>query len=334
LAQAICAVASSLRSLLVLLAMAATSAPKEEHHAGMEARLPITEKGEKKAPGKKLWKGFVQGSLGAAVGGSCAHPLDLIKVRLQLQTGEKIGMGAMGMQILKNEGAFGLLKGVDASAARQLVYSGTRFGCYDVIKKLAGEEERPLSTIVRCACAALSGAIGAFVGNPGDLAMVRMQADGKLPVEERRGYKNFFDAVGKIARTEGVLSMWSTGVLPNMNRAAIITVGQLAAYDECKHALFRFGMKDGLPTHFSASFMAAFIASAMSNPVDVAKTRLMNQKAGEGSSGMLGTISGMVKNEGPLSLYKGFGATFARQCPYVVITWVTVEQLKKLMKDW
>eukprot|EP00971_Amphidinium_carterae_P034022 669942-Amphidinium_carterae.1 len=48
--------------------------------------------------------------------------------------------------------------------------------------------------------------------------------------------------------TEGVLSMWSTGVLPNMNRAAIITVGQLAAYDECKHALFRFGMKDAIPT--------------------------------------------------------------------------------------
>jgi len=301
---------------------------------GMEARLPRTEVGQKKAPGKKLWKGFVQGSVGAAIGGSCAHPLDLIKVRLQLQTGEKLGMAAMGTQILKTEGVLGLFKGVDASAARQLVYSGTRFGCYDVLKKMAGEEEKPLSTIVRSALAAASGAIGAFVGNPGDLAMVRMQADGKLPEAERRGYKNFFDAVGKIARSEGVLSMWSTGVLPNMNRAAIITVGQLAAYDECKHALQRFGMKDGLPTHFSASFMAAFIASAMSNPVDVAKTRLMNQKVGEPKRGMVGTITNMVKSEGPLSLYKGFGATFARQCPYVVITWVSVEQLKKLMKDW
>ena len=31
--------------------------------------------------------------------------------------------------------------------------------------------------------------------------------------------------------------------------------------------------------------------------------------------------------EGPLALYKGFAATFARQCPYVVITWLTVERL-------
>ena len=68
--------------------------------------------------------------------------------------------------------------------------------------------------------------------------------------------------VGKIARSEGILSMWRTGVVPNMNRvpwrhdflkraywlptlpcttvgsrrrkATIITVGQLAAYDTCK----------------------------------------------------------------------------------------------------
>ena len=26
------------------------------------------------------WQGFVQGSVGAAIGGACAHPLDLIKV--------------------------------------------------------------------------------------------------------------------------------------------------------------------------------------------------------------------------------------------------------------
>lgn len=38
-------------------------------------------------------QGFVQGSVGAAIGGACAHPLDLIKVRLQLQAeGAKLNM--------------------------------------------------------------------------------------------------------------------------------------------------------------------------------------------------------------------------------------------------
>lgn len=284
-----------------------------------------------------MWKGFVQGSLGAAVGGSCAHPLDLIKVRMQLQTGaEKLNMFQMGMRILGSEGPLGLLKGVDASACRQIVYSGVRFGMYDVLKKAAGEDKAPLGVFSKAACAAGAGAIGAFVGNPGDLAMVRMQADGKLPVEQRRGYRNFFHAVGTIARTEGVFSMWQTGVVPNMNRAAIVTVGHLAAYDQIKQMLVsHVGLKDNIATHFTASLKAAFVAAAMSNPVDVAKTRLMNQKAGETLyTGTVNCMLTMARTEGPLSLYKGFAATFARQCPYTIVTWLTVEQLKVLMKDW
>merc|ERR1719169_419655 len=133
----------------------------------------------------------------------------------------------MGASVFKTQGIPGLFKGVDASAARQIVYSGGRFGMYDLLKKAAGEETAPLSMFTKVVCAAGAGAIGAFAGNPGDLAMVRMQADGKLPEAERRGYKNIFDAVGKIAKQEGALSMWQTGVVPNMNRACIITVGQL-----------------------------------------------------------------------------------------------------------
>merc|ERR550532_2138596 len=157
----------------------------------------------------------------------------------------------MGLRIGRTEGPLGLFRGVDASAARQLVYSGTRFGMYDVLKRAAGEEKgKQLSIVSKVVCAASAGAIGAFAGNPGDLAMVRMQADGKLPPAERRGYRNIFDAVRKIARTEGVLSMWRTGVVPNMNRATIITVGQLAAYDQCKQLLVEAGAPDGIPTHF------------------------------------------------------------------------------------
>lgn len=310
----------------------------QEKHLGMEARLPRTPAGESK--NAQIWKGFVQGSVGAAIGGSCAHPLDLIKVRMQLQTEvPKLSMLQMGPHIVKNEGVLGLFKGVDASAARQLVYSGVRFGMYDMLKGFCGESQRPLSTAEKVICAAVAGATGAFAGNPGDLAMVRMQADGKLPEAERRGYKNIFDAVGKIARSEGVLSMWRTGVVPNMNRATIITVGQLAAYDTCKEVFVdKFKMKEGVGLHLSSSFGAAFIASVMSNPVDVAKTRLMNQKAEEGKPllyrSTVQTMSTIAQQEGPLALYKGFPATFARQCPYVVITWVTVEQLKKIMKDW
>ena len=40
----------------------------------------------------------------------------------------------------------------------------------------------------------------------------------------------------------------------------------------------------------------------------------------------------MVTNEGPLALYKGFVPTFTRQAPYVIVTFLTLEQCKKAWK--
>lgn len=43
-----------------------------------------------------------------------------------------------------------------------------------------------------------------------------------------------------------------------------MTAGQLASYDEFKKLLLKTGMmKDNLATHFTASFMAGFVATTM-----------------------------------------------------------------------
>lgn len=41
----------------------------------------------------------------------------------------------------------------------------------------------------------VSGAVGSFVGNPAEVALIRMTADGRLPPEKRRNYKNVFNAL-------------------------------------------------------------------------------------------------------------------------------------------
>jgi len=257
-----------------------------------------------------LWKGFVTGSLGSMAGGAASHPLDLIKVRLQIQGEAAVGEAAakklspigMGASILKTQGVQGLFKGLSASLLRQGVYSGTRFGAYDVIKSMMGATpDKPLPIYLKVPAAMLAGAIGATVGNPADLSMVRMQADGKLPPEQRRNYKNAFDAIIRVSREEGVLALW-TGVQATVNRAVIVTVGQIAAYDQCKQMLLTTSyFEDNLTTHFSAAFMAAFVSSAMSHPVDLAKTRLMNMKHGE-YRGTLDCMRKTAAGEGVLAL--------------------------------
>ena len=183
--------------------------------------------------------------------------------------------------IVRDEGVFGLTRGLSASLLRQGVYSSTRFGVYDIGKQyLTDNGQTALPLHYKVANGLVSGAIGAAVGSPADLAMVRMQADGRLPAAQRRNYKNVGDALIRVSREEGVLALWR-GCGPTVQRAMIVTAGQLASYDQAKEAFVRYAKmsEDDVSTHISASLTAGVVASVASNPVDLIKTRLMNMKA-------------------------------------------------------
>ena len=87
-------------------------------------------------------------------------------------------------------------------------------------------------------CALSAGFIGALVGNPADLALVRMQTDSSLPENLRRNYKNIFDAFKKIVASEGPLGLW-TGAAPTVIRALVLNWAMFAPYDEVKDRLNR-----------------------------------------------------------------------------------------------
>lgn len=315
-------------------------------------------------------KGFVEGGIASIIAGCSTHPLDLIKVRMQLQ-GEtptnpnpnlslrpalafhggatvapprpplqpKAGPVSVGVMIFKTEGVSALFSGVSATVLRQTLYSTTRMGLYEVFKeKLSDPVTGTLPLGSKIASGLVAGGIGAAVGNPADVAMVRMQADGRLPASERRNYKSVVDAIMRMSRQEGVTSLWRGSSL-TVNRAMIVTASQLASYDQVKETILEKGlMKDGLGTHVMASFAAGFVAAVASNPVDVIKTRVMNMKVKPGMAppynGALDCAVKTIRAEGPMALYKGFIPTISRQGPFTVVLFVTLEQVRKLLKDF
>lgn len=69
------------------------------------------------------------------------------------------------------------------------------------------------------------------------------------------------------------------GLEVNICRAIIVNACELATYDQFKIILtksFNFD-QDKITTHFAASTGAGFVAAVFSSPVDVVKTRYMNQ---------------------------------------------------------
>ncbi|KAK4356223.1 hypothetical protein RND71_025194 [Anisodus tanguticus] len=314
-------------------------------------------------------KGFVEGGIASIIAGCSTHPLDLIKVRMQLQ-GEspatvpnlrpalafhsgatnihipaptvappRVGPVAVGVKIIQQEGIAALFSGVSATVLRQTLYSTTRMGLYDMLKQKWTDPDNGNMPLSRKILAGLiAGGIGAAVGNPADVAMVRMQADGRLPMAQRRNYKSVVDAITQMSKSEGVTSLWRGSSL-TVNRAMLVTASQLASYDEFKEMILRKGlMKDGLGTHVTASFAAGFVAAVASNPVDVIKTRVMNMKVEPGMAppynGALDCAMKTIKAEGPMALYKGFIPTISRQGPFTIVLFVTLEQVRKILKDF
>lgn len=310
-------------------------------------------------------KGFVEGGIASIVAGCTTHPLDLIKVRMQLQ-GEstqvpsqirpalafqtasqgtihvpppRIGPVAVGIRIVQQDGVAALFSGVSATVLRQTLYSTTRMGLYDIMKQKWSDPKTGNMTLLRKISAGLvAGAIGAAVGNPADVAMVRMQADGRLPPAQRRNYKSVVDAISQMTKNEGVTSLWRGSSL-TVNRAMLVTASQLASYDQIKETILeKHLLKDGLGTHVTASFAAGFVAAVMTNPVDVIKTRVMNMKVEPGKappySGAIDCAVKTVRAEGPMALYKGFIPTISRQGPFTIVLFVTLEQIRKLLKDF
>lgn len=132
-----------------------------------------------------------------------------------------------------------------------------------------------------------------------------MQHDAALPASERRNYKHALDGILRMAREEGIPSLWR-GVWPNSARGVLMTASQLASYDSFKRLLLSFeslGMKDDLTTHFSASLLAGFVATTVCSPVDVVKTRVMSAT---GRKGLVTLLTDIYAKEGVSWCFKGW----------------------------
>ncbi|XP_049850918.1 mitochondrial dicarboxylate carrier-like isoform X2 [Schistocerca gregaria] len=267
------------------------------------------------------------GGLASAGAACCTHPLDLLKVHLQTQQEGKLSMARMAVTIVRKQGLFALYNGLSASLLRQLTYSTTRFGIYEVTKQAVAPSGEAIPFYQRIGMAAVAGAAGGFVGTPGDLVNVRMQNDIKLSPELRRNYRHALDGVVRVLREEGLRRLFS-GASTATGRAVLMTIGQLSFYDQFKMLLLTYaGMSDNLTTHFLASLSAGAVATTLTQPLDVMKTRAMNAKPGEFKS--LWHIATYTAKLGPLGFFKGYVPAFIRLGPQTILTFVFLEQLRK-----
>jgi len=274
------------------------------------------------------------------------QPLDLVKNRMQLS-----GVGGKAKEyrnsfhaissILKNEGITGIYAGLSAGLLRQATYTTTRLGVYTILFEKFSKDGKPPNFAMKAGLGVAAGAIGSFIGTPAEISLIRMTADGRLPLAERRGYSNVFNALYRITKEEGVLTLWR-GCGPTVVRAMVVNAAQLASYSQAKQLVMSTGyFSDNILLHFIASMISGLVTTAASMPVDIAKTRVQNMKIIDGKpeyKGALDVLGKVIRNEGFFSLWKGFTPYYMRLGPHTVITFILLEQMnaaynKYVLKD-
>ncbi|KAJ3239528.1 hypothetical protein HDU81_005755 [Chytriomyces hyalinus] len=284
---------------------------------------------------------FVLGGASGMVATAVIQPVDMVKVRIQL-AGEGMAAAAsrpspfsIASSIVRAHGVASLYTGLSAGLLRQATYTTARMGLFNTFMDRIQRDGTKASMLQRAVAGLAAGGLGAFVGNPCDLALIRMQADGLLPAAQRSNYTSVVDAITRIARDEGVFALWK-GCGPTIVRAMALNLGMLSTYSEAKSRLEPILGKNSSLTAFGASSIAGFFASAFSLPFDFLKTRLQKQKPDPTTGRMLysGTVDCAIKvfkKEGPRAFYKGFTTYYFRIAPHAMITLLCADALNSLV---
>ncbi|RFU26090.1 hypothetical protein B7463_g10244, partial [Scytalidium lignicola] len=278
-----------------------------------------------------FWLGGTAASMAACI----THPIDRTKYCMQVLSSKQSMLRAL-YTFASRDGIFSLWSGLSASILRQTTYSTARFGIYQYLareaKKRAGKNK--LSSGTTIACAGVAGGIAGLIGNPTEVVLVRMCADGVKPVGERYAYRNAIQGLLRIGREEGIATFWR-GLGPNVFRSVLMNVSQIAVYEAAKSRLLStpwLDLKDGVPVHVTASLAAGTVATTVCAPADVMKSRM--QSAASTSSGNISFLKifmDSMKNEGPGFLMKGWTPAWLRLAPNTILMFIFMEQLQRLV---
>lgn len=186
-------------------------------------------------------------------------------------------------------------------------------------------------------CGVTAGAVAQWLASPADLVKVQIQMEGRrrLMGEPPRVH-SAGHAFRQIVQRGGIKGLWK-GSIPNVQRAALVNLGDLTTYDTIKHLIMnRLQMPDCHTVHVLASVCAGFVAAIMGTPADVVKTRIMNQPTDENGRGLLyrGSVDCLrqtVSKEGFVALYKGFLPCWIRMAPWSLTFWLSFEQIRKMI---
>ncbi|KAJ3195588.1 hypothetical protein HK101_011731 [Irineochytrium annulatum] len=242
----------------------------------------------------------MEGSLGGMAQVAVGHPLDTVKVRLQLDGSSRFkGPFDCVMQTVRNEGVLGLYKGMASPLIGMGFINAILFSAYGWFKEVLRDPkqaDRPLAIRQLAAAGALAGVVNSFVAAPIELVKIRLQAQYSLdPLEMGRQhvYKGPLDVGRGLIREHGVVrglfhGTWSTVVreipVSVPEEVMFAYAGFYGGFEYAKRVLTPASPDPNTPVPVSRLMIAGAFGGIMywtcCYPLDVAKSRIQQAAPG------------------------------------------------------
>jgi len=294
---------------------------------------------------------LVIGGMAAVGAGTFSNPLEVIKIRMQLQ-GELLAKGKYTVHyrnafhaayiIGTKEGLAALQKGLAPALFYQFVMNGARLGTYQLAEKqgLTRRKDGTVDPFRSLFFGAVCGTFGAVVGSPFFLVKTHLQSKANvtsIAVGHQHEYKGMTSAFQAIYKKYGVLGLWrgSTSAIP---RVSIASAVQMITFEK---ALEFVRGTESIAIPYNTPLMTAFYASLISGvfvtvsmaPFDMVATRFYNQGVDSNGKGVLyksvwNCMTKIFHEEGFLGFYKGWTANYFRLGPHTLLLLVFWDRLK------
>ncbi|CZS89747.1 probable mitochondrial 2-oxodicarboxylate transport protein [Rhynchosporium graminicola] len=239
------------------------------------------------------------------------YPLDVVKTRIQLQSGTAVGEDAYsGMmdcfrKIVRNEGFSRLYRGIEAPILMEAPKRATKFAANDAWGKFyrdsfgVAKMNQSLSVLT----GATAGATEALVVVPFELVKIRLQ-------DRTSQYKGMMDVVIKTVKTEGPLALYN-GLESTMWRHILWNAGYFGCIFQVRELLPK---TDNRTTQMGFDLLSGAtggtVGTILNTPMDVVKSRIQNSPKVAGAipkyNWAFPAVGTVFKEEGFGALYKGF----------------------------
>eukprot|EP00980_Cylindrotheca_fusiformis_P011093 scaffold2553_cov138-Cylindrotheca_fusiformis.AAC.1 len=261
-----------------------------------------------------------------ALGGTAAmfavnftHPIELVKTRIQVSNDGLLRTCSLTM---RNEGITAFWKGIPWAYCREGSYTAIRLGAYAPVRDAIGAGAPNSPAYMKFFAGAITGAVGSVAGNPFDVLKTLAQTN-------KGESKGLAALVSQMYRDQGLKGFYR-GMNVNIMRAIVLNASKMGVYDVAKgQVVENTGWARNSPqTAFCSSFVAGFFMTCTVAPFDRLRTKLMNQPTNEKLYSSLGDcLVKTVRQEGPLSLWRGFIPIWARFAPMATLQLLTIEFL-------